>query len=53
MWWPFFVPWRERLLPSGRPFTFAARDTLADLYQNAGVTPDRIIEALLSRVPLP
>lgn len=32
---------RERLLASGRPFTFAARDTLADLYRNAGVTPDR------------
>lgn len=32
---------RERLLASGRSFTFAARDTLAGLYRNAGVTPDR------------
>lgn len=32
---------RERLLASGRSLTFAARDTLADLYRNAGVTPDR------------
>jgi thiosulfate/3-mercaptopyruvate sulfurtransferase len=32
---------RERLLASGRSFTFASRDTLADLYRNAGVTPDR------------
>lgn len=27
---------RERLLGSGRSFTFASRDTLADLYRNAG-----------------
>lgn len=32
---------RERLLASGRSFTFASRDTLADLYRNAGVAPDR------------
>lgn len=32
---------RERLLASGRSFTFASRDTLADLYRDAGVTPDR------------
>jgi len=32
---------RERLLASGRSFTFASRDALANLYRNANVTPDR------------
>ncbi|MCC6608384.1 MAG: sulfurtransferase [Burkholderiales bacterium] len=32
---------RERMLGSGRSFNFASRETLADLYRNAGVTPDR------------
>jgi thiosulfate/3-mercaptopyruvate sulfurtransferase len=32
---------RERMLGSGRSFDFASRETLADLYRNAGVTPDR------------
>lgn len=32
---------RERMLGSGRSFNFASRETLADLYRSAGVTPDR------------
>ena len=32
---------RERMLGSGRSFNFASRETLTDLYLNAGVTPDR------------
>lgn len=32
---------RERMLGSGRSFNFASRETLADLYRNAGVTADR------------
>jgi thiosulfate/3-mercaptopyruvate sulfurtransferase len=31
----------ERLLASGRSFAFASRDSLAGLYRDAGVTPDR------------
>ncbi|MEB3321704.1 MAG: rhodanese-like domain-containing protein [Synechococcaceae cyanobacterium] len=31
----------DRLLASGRSFTFAAEDTLADLYRRTGVTPER------------
>jgi thiosulfate/3-mercaptopyruvate sulfurtransferase len=34
---------RERLLASGRSFAFSAPETLAALYQGAGVTPDREI----------
>jgi thiosulfate/3-mercaptopyruvate sulfurtransferase len=32
---------RERMLAAGRSFTFASRETLADLYRSAGVTPER------------
>jgi thiosulfate/3-mercaptopyruvate sulfurtransferase len=32
---------RERMLASGRSFTFASAEALANLYQSAGVTPDR------------
>lgn len=32
---------RERMLASGRSFTFASSESLADLYRNAGVTPGR------------
>jgi thiosulfate/3-mercaptopyruvate sulfurtransferase len=32
---------RERMLASGRPFTFGSPETLASLYANARVTPDR------------
>jgi thiosulfate/3-mercaptopyruvate sulfurtransferase len=31
---------RERMLASGRSFTFGSPETLASLYANAGVTPD-------------
>lgn len=32
---------RERMLASGRSFLFGLPETLANLYRNAGVTPDR------------
>jgi thiosulfate/3-mercaptopyruvate sulfurtransferase len=32
---------RERMLASGRSFTFGSPETLTSLYANAGVTPDR------------
>jgi thiosulfate/3-mercaptopyruvate sulfurtransferase len=32
---------RERMLASGRSFTFGSREALARLYMHAGVTPDR------------
>jgi len=32
---------RERMLASGRSFTFGSLDALAGLYRDAGVTPDR------------
>jgi thiosulfate/3-mercaptopyruvate sulfurtransferase len=32
---------RERMLANGRPFAFGSPETLASLYGNAGVTPDR------------
>lgn len=32
---------RERLLASGRPFTFSSPEALSVLYNDAGVTPDR------------
>jgi len=32
---------RERMLASGRSFAFGSPETLASLYRNAGVTPDR------------
>jgi thiosulfate/3-mercaptopyruvate sulfurtransferase len=33
----------EGLLASGRPFTFASNEALAELYEQAGVTPDRAV----------
>ncbi len=37
---------RDRMLASGGSFRFASRDTLAELYRSAGVTPER--EAIAS-----